>query len=932
MICFKETENMNKLLRILILLGIFLGLGVSCASASNVVSFNPQTVELSPGSSQNVQIVMDEVPDGLSGFNITISVLDPEIAEITGVSFPSWGMMPRNSTIPSSSVWIKVSDLDKKVGSGDTNVLMGTITLTGKKEGTTDLNIPKTQISADGGSLINPVIVAGKIHVSDDESPVLPVANFSSNVTEGYAPLSVQFTDLSENAIEWKWDFGDGANSLEQSPIHTYSAAGVYTANLTVSNENGTNSKLATITVLEKSAPILPVANFSTNVSEGYAPLSVQFTDLSENAIEWKWDFDNNGVVDSTDRNPIYNYVAPGVYTANLTVSNTNGTNSRLATITVLEKSAPILPVANFSTNVSEGYAPLTVQFTDLSENATGWNWDFGDGVKDSENRNPIHEYVTPGVYTVNLTVNNANGTSSKLATITVSEKSVSILPVASFITNVSEGYAPLTVQFTDQSQNANGWSWDFGDGTSSTEQNPIHTYSATGAYSVSLTVSNPNGTNSTLANITVFEKVAPILPVANFSTDVSSGYAPLTVQFTDLSENATGCNWDFGDGTSSTEKNPIHTYSAAGNYTANLTVSNENGTASRSAIINVLKEPVLPPVADFRSDVTTGCVPLAVQFTDLSKYATEWKWDFGDGTSSTEQNPLHTYSAAGNYTVTLTVSNEAGTDTEVKAGYIIVNPVSSKLVAAFVASPTSGDVPLKVAFTDRSTGSPTSWKWSFGDGTYSTSRNPSHTYNKAGKYTVSLTVKNARGSNTVTKSQYISVTNSLKTPVACFSASPTSGYAPLKVAFTDRSKGKPTSWKWSFGDGTYSTAKTPVHTYSKAGKYTVSLTVKNSAGTSTITGYNYIKVVAPLKTPVAAFSAAPTSGKVPLKVQFTDRSSGSPTSWKWSFGDRTYSTAKNPSHTYSKAGKYTVSLTVKNAKGSNTKTIYGYITASKRK
>ncbi len=932
MICFKETENMNKLLRILILLGIFLGLGVSCASASNVVSFNPQTVELSPGSSQNVQIIMDEVPDGLSGFNITISVLDPEIAEITAVSFPSWGMMPRNSTIPSSSVWIKVSDLDKKVGSGDTNVLLGTITLTGKKAGTTDLNIPKTQISADGGSLINPVIVAGKIHVSDDESPVLPVANFSSNVTEGYAPLSVQFTDLSENATGWKWDFGDEANSIDQSPIHTYSSAGVYTVNLTVSNENGTASKLATITVLEKPAPIFPVANFSTNISEGYAPLSVQFTDLSENAIEWKWDFDNNGVVDSTDRNPIYNYVAPGVYTANLTVSNTNGTNSKLATITVLEKSAPIPPVANFTTNVSEGYAPLTVQFTDLSENAAGWNWDFGDGVKDSENRSPIHEYVTPGVYTVNLTVNNANGTSSKLATITVSEKSVSILPVASFITNVSEGYAPLTVQFTDQSQNANGWSWDFGDGTSSTEQNPIHTYSATGAYSVSLTVSNTNGTNSTLANITVFEKVAPILPVANFSTDVSSGYAPLTVQFTDLSENATGCNWDFGDGTSSTEKNPIHIYSAAGNYTANLTVSNENGTASRSAIINVLKEPVVPPVADFKSDVTTGSVPLAVQFTDLSKYATEWKWDFGDGTSSTEQNPLHTYSAAGNYTVTLTVSNEAGTDTEVKAGYIIVNPVSSKLVAAFVASPTSGDAPLKVAFTDASTGSPTSWKWSFGDGTYSTSRNPSHTYNKAGKYTVSLTVKNARGSNTVTKSQYISVTNSLKAPVACFSASPTSGYAPLKVAFTDRSKGKPTSWKWSFGDGTYSTAKTPVHTYSKAGKYTVSLTVKNSAGTSTITGYNYIKVAAPLKTPVAAFSAAPTSGKVPLKVQFTDRSSGSPTSWKWSFGDRTYSTAKNPSHTYSKAGKYTVSLTVKNAKGSNTKTIYGYITASRRK
>jgi len=166
--------------------------------------------------------------------------------------------------------------------------------------------------------------------------------------------------------------------------------------------------------------------------------------------------------------------------------------------------------------------------------------------------------------------------------------------------------------------------------------------------------------------------------------------------------------------------------------------------------------------------------------------------------------------------------------------------------------------------------------------------------------------------------------------PVAAFSASPTSGNAPLKVKFTDKSTGSPTSWKWSFGDGKTSTSKNPSYTYSKAGKYTVSLTVKNAAGSNTKTIKNYI-VVNALKAPVAAFSASPRSGKAPLKVQFTDKSTNSPTSWKWSFGDGTYSTAKSPAHKYSKAGKYTVSLTVKNAKGSNTKTISGYITVSKR-
>jgi beta propeller repeat protein len=165
--------------------------------------------------------------------------------------------------------------------------------------------------------------------------------------------------------------------------------------------------------------------------------------------------------------------------------------------------------------------------------------------------------------------------------------------------------------------------------------------------------------------------------------------------------------------------------------------------------------------------------------------------------------------------------------------------------------------------------------------------------------------------------------------PVAAFSAKPTSGKVPLKVQFTDKSSNSPTSWKWNFEDGKYSTLKNPSHTYSKAGKYTVSLTVKNTAGTNTKTIKNYI-TVSELKSPVAAFSASPRSGKAPMKVQFTDKSANSPTSWKWSFGDKTYSTAKNPVHKYSKAGKYTVSLTVKNAKGSNTKTISGYIVAKR--
>ncbi len=234
---------------------------------------------------------------------------------------------------------------------------------------------------------------------------VSPVANFSSNVTEGYAPLSVQFTDLSEYATGWYWDFGDVTNSTEQNPTHTYSTAGNYNVNLIIINSKGKDSKLATINVLEQ--PLLPVANFSTNLTSGFTPLTVQFNDSSENATELDWDFENDGVIDSNLQDPVHLYSIPGIYTVNLTAINQNGTDSKLATITVLEQTLP--PVANFDSNVTQGYLPLTVQFTDISENATEWSWNFGDNTC-STAKNPVHTYSKARKYTVSLTVKNENG------------------------------------------------------------------------------------------------------------------------------------------------------------------------------------------------------------------------------------------------------------------------------------------------------------------------------------------------------------------------------------------------------------------------------------------------------------------------------------------------------------------------------------------
>ena len=152
----------------------------------------------------------------------------------------------------------------------------------------------------------------------------------------------MRFTDSSQNATGWDWNFGDGNTSTDKNPTHTYSRAGKYTVNLSVSNENGTNSKTLEIIVqkAQNENKVYPVANFNANPTSGYAPLSVLFTDLSQNAASRSWDFNNDGIVDTSDASPVYVYTAPGTYTVNLKVSNGNGTASKNATITVLKDSS----------------------------------------------------------------------------------------------------------------------------------------------------------------------------------------------------------------------------------------------------------------------------------------------------------------------------------------------------------------------------------------------------------------------------------------------------------------------------------------------------------------------------------------------------------------------------------------------------------------
>jgi len=255
-------------------------------------------------------------------------------------------------------------------------------------------------------------------------------------------------------------------------------------------------------------------------------------------------------------------------------------------------------------------------------------------------------------------------------------------------------------------------------------------------------------------------------------------------------------------------------------------------------------------PISAFTSDVQSGNAPLTVKFTDQSTGTAPlaYAWDFtNDGVNdSTTQSSSFTYSTAGTYTVRLTATNAAGSDAEIKTGYITVSPAPVAPTAAFTSNKQTGTAPLTVKFTDQSTGTaPLAYAWDFtNDGVNdSTTQSPSFTYNAGGTYTVRLTVTNAAGSDETIKTGYITVTAVPVAPTAAFTSNKQTGTAPLTVKFTDTSTGSPTSWLWSFGDGNLSILQSPSFTYSAAGTYTVKLTVTNYLGTDVESKTGYITV-----------------------------------------------------------------------------------------
>lgn len=727
-------------------------------------------------------------------------------------------------------------------------------------------------------------------------------ARFTGTPVSGCSPLLVKFTDQSTgNPTQWKWDLGNGTISFLQNPSASYFNPGQYTIKLVVKNASGADSLVKTqyITVSAK-----PVVQFISSATSGCFPLPVQFTDQSTagsgTIASWQWDFGDGA--SSALQNPNHTYTAGGNYNVTVRVINTNGCLTTLSKTQYIKVN--LGAKADFTSSIPAVCSvPVIINFQNLSTDAGSltYQWSFGDGAT-STALNPAHSYITAGTYSVILIVTNLAGCKDTL----IKQNAVTVGSVKPAFTTSDTVCINTPLIITNTSLPLpTSVTWSFGDGTSSTQINPVKTYTALGTYQVKMLAMFGNCSDSAFKTVMVLPK-----PTANFTSDDSTKCAyPFTVNFTSQAANASSYQWNFGDNTTSSLPNPAHTYNSAGNFDVQLVVTNANGCTDTLKKISYIR--IVKPVVAFSNLPDSGCVSFTKSFTAVTNTidpVTSYLWDFGDGSTSASAVPTHTYNIPGIYTVKVIITTAGGcTDTATMVRAIIVN---SRPVAIFDALPKIACAKTLVNFTDQSQGNPIKWLWDFGDGSSSVLQNPGHVFNDTGYMNIQLIVWNSGCSDTVKYQNFVYI----KPPVARFNFT-FDCKNPMERIFKDLSVGADT-WNWDFGDGNTSSLQHPTHVYASPGSYIVTLTVTNN---STGCDFATAKTIQVINTKANFFASDTVVCKGSVVTFNTNISLAEVNKFDWNFGDGTVavsSVSNIATHQYLQAGTYSIRLIINNVLG----------------
>ncbi|WP_170288136.1 PKD domain-containing protein [Prolixibacter denitrificans] len=733
-----------------------------------------------------------------------------------------------------------------------------------------------------------------------------PHADFTVDKTTGCGPLDIQLENQSVGGVTYTVKYGDGTeeNIAEGAIVnHTYhnttSQAVSYSLRVLVESATGCVDSMTT------RIEVLPELNaaFSSD-SIGCAPLGIRFNNESSGATAYQWDFDDGSAVENFT-SPYHLFdnssFADTIYNVKLLAYSPYGcVDSTMKDITVHPT-----PNADISAIDVEGCTPFDAMFSNHTTGADSYAWDFGDGTTSTTSDTLVnHTYVNanPMVQSYHIWVKASNnfGCSDD------AYESVQVNPfVKAAFSADTVGCSPLTLDFKNLSEGAYSYEWYFGDGSGVYRStNPSHTFvnssqKDTIFHVMLISMSRYGCSDTARMDIRVYPT-----PVASFSVNSLGGCAPYTLEITDQSVGAENYLWKFGDGTTSTddEENFTHDYLNSGqttvSYPLTLQVENEIGCKS-SYTADIEVHPMV--AADFQPDKNEGCSPLTVSFSNLSTGGATYYWDFADASFSSEFQPRHTFvnttSKDSVFMVQLVATSVNGcTDTISKS--ILVHPTPQ---TAFSVDPQVQTFPDKtVQITNETPGGPWDYVWNFGDMTEEVEGDvTSHDFEEPGNYDITLTASSDFCSQKVVQR----VTVLAGPPSAVFEPD-TAGCPPLRVQFRNQSENG-FRYVWDFGDGNYSTQKTPDHTFFAEGTYNVHLQVFNQVG-DVAESEKQIVVYPAVR---AYFNLYPSRVKIPgEKVSFSNFSENAD-NYLWDFGDGDTSTVYEPEHEYQKEGVFPVTL-----------------------
>lgn len=552
----------------------------------------------------------------------------------------------------------------------------------------------------------------------------LPDVNFSADTAElgNKTHFNNRSSVRSGSLLDFSWDFDNGYGSNAREPVYQYPEAGIYRVALQVRTDKGClDSIKKQVKVNDK-----PNVEFSfENICEGDTVHFNNQTTITTGSISYKWYFGDNQ--SSEEENPSHHYNQHGSYKVKLIATTTEGV--RDSVIHMVE----VYPHANLDfsfNNICENQAAQFLNKSEIAEGSMNFYWNFGDG-QTSSALNPEHSYSDYGSFPVTL-----SSISDKQCKDTITKEiRVNPNPTADFMVKHVPYQTPS--EFYDSSLVPEGklkkWTWNFGDGNSSDDRNPVHLYASPGTYLTNLTVMTDSGcTYSTSKNIKIYP-----LPNAKFTAkNVCDNDSVFFQNKSTISAGQMTYKWFFGDETSSVKKSPAHMYDTPGTYKVTLIVISEaQGKDTTSQNITVYPN----PVPDFKApDVCDGHTTEFINnsfiaFGNISSYT----WDFGDGTNSIQESPTRQYLNPGEYQVSLTAVSDKNCVADTQHTAI----VRKSPIADFkVENECHGDA-IQIRNESSSDEGSLTYYWEFGDGKNSVRTEPGHTYSQPGEYPIDLTV-----------------------------------------------------------------------------------------------------------------------------------------------------------------------------------------------